>query len=208
MKKMYKRIIVLLVIFSTVYLDFIVQLITKIPSSSINGLASIGDRILFATLMALIWYAWETKRIKEIRQEPILLLYIRKIKSFNKEKQKEQKEYITNFEIDEIIKKMDQTAVSKINDYVLRIRNVGSGAAFNVRVENRNFKVEKYQAHFFAPGSDEQSIKLICKNKNVFKSDVFNNEIFKIKCDSINHKQYNFKYKIINFKKGEIDLIE
>jgi hypothetical protein len=207
-KKIYKFFIILLVILSTIYLDLIIKIAARIPFSSINGLASAGDRILFASLIALIWYAWETKRIKEIGQEPILLLYIRKIKNLNEEKQKEQKEYATNFEIDEMIKDMDNTITPINNDYVLRIRNVGSGAAFNVRVENKNFNVEKYQAHFFAPGSDEQSIKLIGKNKNTWKPKEFNNEIFELKCNSINHKKHNFKFKIINFEKGEIDLIE
>ena len=50
----------------TVYLDIIVLLLKNIfPWSSIIGIATISDRILFLTFLALLWYAWETQKIRE-----------------------------------------------------------------------------------------------------------------------------------------------
>ncbi len=70
-------ILILLITITTLGLDWLIFLLNKIPNLSIPGLATIGDKILFATFLALIWYAWETKRIREIEQEPIIDLYYR-----------------------------------------------------------------------------------------------------------------------------------
>lgn len=76
-KKFETIIIVFLIIIITSTLDWIIFIVNKIPLLSISGIASIGDKILFATFLALIWYAWETKKIREIEQEPIIDLYYR-----------------------------------------------------------------------------------------------------------------------------------
>jgi len=202
---MFKFILALLAILVTIYLDFVVSLIKMAPFSSVRGIATIGDRILFITFIALIWYAWETKRIREISQEPILLLYIRNIKDYKEEKQKQQEEYIIGSGRGDMQKAM---FLHTSDNYLLRMRNVGSGAAFNVKVGNKNYEVEKYQAQFFAPHSDEQSIKLISKNNKPWGAEVLNEEILEITCESINKKKYKFKYKIVDLEKQQIEFIK
>lgn len=76
----------------------------------INMPITISDIILFATLLALFWYAWETHKMKktmveqtELEQKPIIDFYYR-----------------------------PETA--KHEEY-LRIRNSGKGVAYNIQVE-------------------------------------------------------------------------
>lgn len=194
-----------LITIAIIYLNTTIVLITKLPHASIKGFVSVSDIILFATLLALIWYAWETKKIREIEQEPILLPFIRNSKNFSKEKQISQKEYITKFERDEII---SNNLNPNINKYIFRIRNVGKGAAFNVKIKSDIFKVEKFQTNFLAPTDDEQSAKLVGIQKNIFNPSELKNVEFELYCESINHKQYIFKYKFIDFEKKEIAYIK
>lgn len=66
--------------------------------------------IYFATFLALLWYAEETKKIREIEQEPIIDLYYRPEIINNPNKEKNHPKY-------------------------LRLRNSGKGTAYNIKVE-------------------------------------------------------------------------
>ena len=200
-----KILIIILIFFSTLYLDLIIFLIEKIPHTSMSNIVTIGDRILFITFIALIWYAWETKKIREIGQEPVLLLFVRNIDDYKEEKQKQLKNYVINSMRGDL---SNELLLNVKDPFLLRIRNVGNGAAFNVKIQNSNYKVEKYQAQFLAPNSDEQAIKLISENEKPWGAENLNDEIFYITCESINKKKYKFKYKIVDIEKQEVEFIK
>ncbi len=62
----YKNIfLVLYFIVGILFTIFLDQIIFLFVGVSIPGLASVGDRMLFITFWALIWYAWETRGMKE-----------------------------------------------------------------------------------------------------------------------------------------------
>ena len=180
--------------------------------------AAISDWILSFTFLALLWYAWETKRIREIEQEPIFIMYIRNINDYSKDKdrQEKQREYCIKTATGNLAKEFDKysgeglNCVKEFDKYLIRIRNVGKGPAFNVEVrdENLNFKIEKYQSQFFAPEpkGDEQSIKIIKKDGDAIKGDYseFKKAVFEISCENTNKKEYKFRYKIVDIEKQEI----
>lgn len=194
----------------TLYLDAVVLLLRESPMAAIPGMATISDRILFLTSLALLWYAWETRKMKnemttqtELELKPIFMMNIRDY-SKNEDMQIKQKEYRVEIDV--------SNSASKF--YVIRIRNVGKGPAFNVEVkdENGKFKVEKYQSQFFAPEpkGDEQSIKIVRKNgEEIQNYDEFKGVTFKIKCDNASEPKhtYYFKYKIIDIGKQRIEYL-
>jgi len=198
--KKFQTIIIVLIIaicvaIPAIILDWIIFLINKIPNLSIPGLASISDKILFATFLALVWYAWETKRMREIEQEPVMLLYIRDIRDYVSKPEKQQKirdgGYLIRIRTE-----------GKDSNYFIRLRNTGRGTAFNVTVESSSLKVDKYETQFFAPLTDEHSIKIIEKgNKKIESWKKLNGSVFAIKCRSVNGKFYSFKFKIIDAQK-------
>jgi len=65
----------------TIYLDKIVIFINKIPAIDIHSEVSFTDRILFITFLALLWYSFETRQLKnatrksnELQQTPLFVL--------------------------------------------------------------------------------------------------------------------------------------
>ena len=220
----------ILAIIFTIYLDVLILLIKKIfLLSFVFHIITISDRILFLTFLALIWYAWETRGMKneivtqtELFQKPILIMYIRNINEYDekgKKKQQQQKEYCIDTKLTSVAKNFDEGGgfgsdlclAETFKKYLIRVRNVGKGPAFNTEVSNENFKVEKYQSQFFAPEpkGDEQSIKIIRKDEKEIEGNYsdLNNNTFKIFCENINKKKYYFKYKIIDTEKQIVKFI-
>ncbi len=117
--------------------------------------------VLTLTLAVLLWYAYDTHRMAEaskkatdeiitqtqLQQKPILIPFV-KIK--NSETSSGLLEYyIPGLE----------------NEYIIKIRNIGYGAAANliVKVEKQGFvfEVEGYQQNFLAPEGDERAIGVV-----------------------------------------------
>lgn len=212
----------IIAIIFTIYLDVLIFLIKKIfLLSSISGITTISDRVLFLTFLALVWYAWETRKMKnemttqtELELRPTFILFIRECKD------EKQKEYCIKTGVGDVAEKMDRyggvkdlNCAKEFDNFLIRIRNVGKGPAFNVKVEDESgvFEVEKYQSQFFAPEpkGDEQSIKIIRKDGKEIKGDYsdLNNTIFEISCENINKKKYYFKYKIVDAEKQIVEFI-
>ncbi|MBU4579765.1 hypothetical protein KKB43_01985 [Patescibacteria group bacterium] len=163
-----------------------------------------SNKILFATFLALFWYAWETRELKEeaikqteIEQKPVMILYVRNLNNITDATKKLFKREYT---------------INNRTSYYLSLRNVGRGPAFNVEVKNQDdiFMVEKYQCRFFAPEpkGDEQAIKMVKKDNSEIRSyDNLENVTFKVSCKNIDGKLYNFQYKIIDIEKREVEFI-
>jgi hypothetical protein len=174
--------------------------------SFVLGLIAFNNEILFLTFLALLWYAWETRKLKEeaikqteIEQKPVMMLHVRNPIAIALE----NKEY-------EII--------DGLSCY-LSLRNVGRGPAFNVEVveiKDRGsiFVVEKCQCRFFAPKGDEQAIKFIKKdnskkdNSKIESFDELKNIIFKISCKGADGRLHAFQYKIIDIEKQEVEYLD
>ncbi|MFH1657587.1 MAG: hypothetical protein ABH919_03905 [bacterium] len=194
-----------LAIILTIFLNHLVFLILKIfPCSSIYSVTTISDRILFLTFLALIWYAWETRGMKnemvtqtELEQRPFLAMYIRKYK---KEKHKDQEDYIIEN--------------GKHNQYLIRVRNMGKGVALNLKVEQKlegegkKIEVEKYQCQILAPENDEQSIKF--KMNDLPAEELEDKEFILSAANNLEKERanrYYFTYKIIDIEKHEVEYI-
>ena len=166
---------------------------------------------LLATLVVLIWYAYDTHRIAkgtveqtELITMPIMCLYIRNVRSI-KDKMEEmtvRDKYSLSEELNGSIKP---------SEYYIALRNMGNGAAFNVEVECQNFKIEKYGANFFAPQpkNDEHAIKVVKKPSNKIRDlNELRDEVFVIKCQSILGKTYQYNYKIKDIKEHRVEFIK
>lgn len=187
------------------FLLIVLGIVANLSTNTLKINASINDRILFITFLALVWYAWETKKLKEeaikqteIEQKPVIMLYVRNLISITDDRKKALKR---------------EYAISDRTSYYLSLRNAGRGPAFDVEVKDESniFMVKKYQCRFFAPEpkGDEQAIKLAHKDS----SDITNyseleNATFQINCEDINCKQYKFQYKIISIEKQEVEFIK
>ena len=208
-----------------IFLDWIILLLNKIPYLSISGFATITDRILLLTLLGLLWYVWETRGMKnemvtqtELEQKPIPMMYIRNINDYSEEKKQEQQEYCIETVLTDVAKKFDGSGAFGSGDtektfkkYIIRIRNVGKGPLFNLKVNSENFEVEKYQSQFLAPEpkGDEQSVKIKKKDGTEISGEYseLNGAIFEISYDNVNKKNYKYKYKIINVEEQKIEFL-
>jgi hypothetical protein len=166
--------------------------------------------VLAVTLKYLIRYTSETENTRiqiskqtELEQSPILLLFIRNImdgEAYAEEiaaKKFKLNKFLIRIRSDE-----------KSSGFYLRIRSVGKGTAFNVTVESDLFDVVDYEAQFFSPLSDEHSIAIVQKgNKKIENWKMFDNSIFTIKCNDLYKKNYEFKYRIIDFKNEKIEYL-
>lgn len=170
-------------------------------SSQLNLIA------LIATFWVLLWYAYDTHRIgnetvqqTELQTMPIMCLYIR---------------YVDGIEIGTKREKIKQYAVTNQLDsgivpsnYYLALRNMGNGAAFNVTLESNCFKVQKYQAQFFAPGKDEHAVKVVKKpNDKIRALTELNGEIFTIKSKSVLGKKYEYRYRIVDIDERAVEFL-
>ncbi len=161
------------------------------------NIQKISDRILFITFWALVLYAWETWKIREIEEKPIMLLYVRNIKDYDLSKHRKIEDYLIRIRTEE-----------KNSDYFLRLRNTGKGTAFNIRIESDIFEIFKYESRFFAPLKDEHSIGIIKKGcKKIESWDELNGAVLKIYCKNTANKSYCFKYKIIDVKNKEVEFL-
>jgi len=171
---------------------------------------TINDFILFVTAAFIIAYTYETQKMRaemvkqtELGTMPIMCLYIRYISGIKDEEKREKlKSYAITNELDGGIRP---------SNYYLALRNMGKGPAFNVDVESKNFKVEKYQTKFFAPEpkGDEHAIKVIKKPSNKIRSlEELKNEVLIIKCKSVFGKVYEYKYKINDVTERSVEFIK
>lgn len=173
-----------------------------------------GDIILFLTFLSLLWYTWETKKIREqtvlqteLATMPIMSLYIRNVSGINEADEDQRRDKIN---------KLKQYAITQeINNginpsqYYIALRNMGDGTAFNVEVESKNFKAEKYQTRFFAPKKDEHAVKIIKKPSDKIRNiNEIKDETFIIRCQSVLGKNYEYKYKIKNVEEKEVEFIK
>lgn len=155
--------------------------------------------VLVATLYWLWRYTKETEQMKneivtqtQLHQKPILVVYIRL------DENKDLKDY--RLVADQL--------------YVIRIRNVGHGAAANLQAvvnkEDRDFEVTDYQQNFLEPGGDEQAIKLAGVNDI---SDL-NGATVIASCQDFSERwtsqsrPYEFKYEIEDIEKMRVKYIE
>lgn len=157
--------------------------------------------VLSLTLIAIIWYSRETlvlrqKQMKankiaqesnDLQEKPVLTFFIRNITSWETWKKNENEDYIID------------------GYWLLRIRNMGKGIAFNLEVTSDKFKVVRYKTKILGPESDEQSIKIQDYQGNdiINVSDLIG-AMININCDSISRKKYKFKYKITRIGESEI----
>lgn len=206
--------VIICIVLATINLDWIIFLVNKrMPFLSINGFASVSDKIFFATFLALIWYAWETKNMRkqmecqsELQSMPILAIYVRNIKDINNESKKEHIK--NNFAVTrEIIQ--DNKPMIVPSEYYLVIRNMGKGPALDTKVESENFLVKKYATNIIAPNTDEQPFKVVQRGANgtgkkMRAIAVFNGTIFRVFCKSMEKIEYSFEYEIIDFVNNEI----
>jgi len=135
------------IIILTLILDRLVLLLNKIPYLSISGLASLSDKILFATFLALIWYAWETRKMRkemvvqnELEQKPIVDLFYR-------------------------------PKTTKHDEY-LRLRNSGKGVAYNINVQTITIENKKFKFYL----DDPNLILTPLGNEQTLHVDAWNNK--------------------------------
>jgi hypothetical protein len=166
--------------------------------------------VLVVTLAYLKKYTNETEQTRkqiarqtELEQMPIMLLFIRSVADGGVPYGELQKliDKFRNF----LIRIQSETEDS---NYFLRVRNTGEGTAFNVTVESDTFDIIDYETQFFAPLTDEHSIKIVQKgNKKIESWEMFENSVFTIKCDDLSKNSYEFKYRIINFKERKVEYL-
>lgn len=213
MNKQFEAVIIIFVIIIlTISLDWIIFVINETTLLSLSGLASLSDKILFATFLALIWYAWETKGMKremvyqsELQSMPFLAIYVRNIKNISKE---EKKAYIeNNFAIDRLV----GDGLYYPTHCYLVLRNMGKGVALDIKINSNKFIVQKYATRIIAPETDEQPFKILKKGNNKGEEmedpKILNKNIFYVTCRSMEKIEYCFKYKILDLYKNEIEYL-
>lgn len=164
--------------------------------------------VLTLTLVVLVWYAHDTNRIAnesvaqtELEIRPVICLYVRNLSGVSTE------------EIRRSIK--ENYAITQLvgngivpSPYYIALRNVGNGPAFNVSLESENFIGWKYQTKFFAPKKDEHAVKIIRKPSSKIRSlSELKDEVFVVKCQTIDGKWYEYKYKITDVEEREVEFI-
>ena len=162
---------------------------------------------LIATLVVLIWYAYDTHRIgneavqqTELQTMPIMCLYVRYVDGIELGPKREKiKQYAVTHQVD--------NAICPSPVYIA-LHSMGNGPAFNVTAESANFKVEKYQTQFFAPKKDEHAIKVVKKpDAKIRDLKELNGEIFTIKCKSVLGKEYEYKYRIADVAERAVEFL-
>ena len=171
---------------------------------------TIVNTIILSITIILLWiYTKATQQMKSemmkqtrLEQMPIMLIFVRNIAD-SKDHSHEQKLWNKYFNFLILIESDRQES-----RYLLKLRNTGKGTAFNVTVESDKFDITDYETQFFATQKDEHAIKVIRKgNKKIEKWEMFENSIFTIRCKDVVGNDYQFKYKIIDFKNREIEYL-
>ncbi len=130
--------------------------------------------------------------IKNKKREPILILDIKGIKEYSRDKQQKIRQ--------------DGYLIADSN-YFLQIRNEGDNVALNIYVESNNFKIAKYQNHQIGL-QDELFIKIVEKSDDEIKNPKeLNGEILKIYCETIGGIGFYFKYQVIDIKEKRVRFI-
>ena len=128
--------------------------------------------------------------IKNKRREPVLILDIKDIKEYSKNKQEKIKE---------------NGYLIADSDYFLQIRNEGNDVALNTYIESDNFKIVKYQNHQISL-QEELSIEIVKKpnNDEIENLKELNGGILKIYCETIEGIGFYFKYQIIDIREKRV----
>ncbi len=130
--------------------------------------------------------------IKNKRREPVLILDIKSIKEYSKNKQEKIKE---------------NGYLIADSDYFLQIRNEGNDVALNTYIESDNFKIVKYQNHQIGL-QEELSIEIVKKpNDEIENPKELNGGILKIYCETIGGIGFYFKYQIIDIREKRVRFI-
>jgi len=172
---------------------------------------SVINIIILSITAILLWiYTKATQEMKSemvkqtrLDQMPVMMMFVRNIGDNSKapEDMQRLREKYLNFLI-------RIRTDGRESNYLLRLRNVGRGAAFNVMVESDKFDITDYETQFFAPQKDEHAIKVIQKgNRKVENWELFEESIFTIRCSDVLGSVYEFKYKIIDFKNRQIEYL-
>jgi hypothetical protein len=201
-------------VFWVIILFFALPFLVKLFTSFFKINIQLNDFILLITAAFIIAYAYETQKMKEqikrqadLVQMPIIMLFIRNIQDYMKDitdynEQQEHKRKYENFFI--------RIRTEGVNsNYYLSLRNVGTGAAFNIEVLSDIFEVSKYQSRFLAPLKDEQPFAIVEKgNKKIESWDRFKDCVLKISCKDIGGNSHFFQYKISDIETRKVDFIE
>ena len=165
----------------------------------------------FLTLIAILWYTLETKRIREVEQQPVMMLYIRDIYELPIDKCEQQRQYVFKTNAGKLSEelRMGVGVLPPIDNLMFRLRNVGNGAAFNLEVteESDCFRVSQYQSRFFAPRSDEQSILVESTSESPGSEDDINRMVFCVSCKSVNGRKYVYRYRVRDFEQQVVDFV-
>lgn len=177
-----------------------------------NKNVSLGDFILILTAALLFIYTYETQQSRqelvtqnEIGQMPIMVLYIREVADFGYNAEELMKYRRRGFGIER------RTDVGPAK-YAFRLKNVGKGPAFNVRISSNKFGAEKFEERFFAP-MDEHSVRILRQRKGsdrmvmIESFEEFKNSTLTICCESLTGKEYFFDYKIVDIEEKRVEFI-
>jgi hypothetical protein len=174
---------------------------------SARDLASL---VLYWTLVILIWYAWETRKVAnetvtqtELSLRPTLMLYIRDIKDGQWDGR------TANYWSVPV-----HTGMDEFYDFYLAVRNTGQGTAFNVKIsaKGKTWK-SNIQQNFLAPQKDEQPFRMILLEEGDLSRDTkigeldLNGSLLTLSAENVNRKQYQFTYKIVNCSEKVVEYI-
>lgn len=128
--------LLLAVLVSTFHLEKLIYFVNIIFRSSISEQVNVNDRILFVTFLGLIWYAWETKEMKDTMKDQLKFKRLPRLDIYY-EKSKEEKK-----------------------GKVFKLKNNGEGAAYNIKIEDILFDNKKFGFNF-----NDANLVLVSNNK-------------------------------------------
>ena len=147
--------------------------------------------------------------IKTKNKGPVLVLDIKNIKDYPKEKKEQiQKEnYLINEPGYNLEIQNDYLVADK--GYLLQIRNEGDSIALNIHVDSKNFTMIKCESHQIGFGiHDEKIIKIIKKSNEEIKDiKELDGEVFKIYCETLEGEGFYFEYEIVDAKEKKVRFI-
>jgi len=129
----------ILALATTVFLNQIVWLFGMIPFVSDKVNLTIGDRIYFITFLALFWYAWETRKMRETMNKQLELERLPNLDLFYRPQRESEERF--------------------------RIRNTGGGVAYEIEIENVTIHNKYFILGFEDPNliltpEDEQTLHI------------------------------------------------
>jgi len=162
---------------------------------------------LAATLLALVWYTFETHKIAnesvkqtELENMPVMCLYVRYVDGV---KDQAERESIKQYAITHLV---GQGIIP--SNYYIALRSVGKGPAFNVTIDSSEFKAAKYQTQFFGAGREEHAVKVVRKPNNKIRDlNEINGSVFTVGCESALGQKYEYKYKILDINERIVSFL-